>query len=270
MTTVLASSVGRAQESPQARRVLRRLAVEVGIISVVFAAYNVVRLIAAQDVDGAFKTAGHVWQFERWAHLPSEQGLQATSLDWPRLVEGANLYYIVFHFPVIIGTLLWLFFKRPAGYTWCRNTLIASGVIALALYVLVPVAPPRLMPDLGFVDTGLRYGQSIYGPEQHGTLSNQFAAMPSLHVGWALIVAVVLIKTSRTRFRWLWALHPITTLLVVVVTGNHYWLDGLVGMVLVSLALLATRRTASAQALKPPPRAKVVIDLTKHGDPVPA
>lgn len=270
MTTMSAASFRSSREPAQTRRVVRRLLIEVGIITAVFVAYNLVRVVAAQDVNGAFATAGRVWQFERWAHLPSEQSVQALSLDWPRLVEAANLYYIAFHFPVIVGTLLWLFFRRPVGYSWCRNTLIASGVVSLGLYVLVPVAPPRLMPDLGFVDTGLAYGQSIYGPEQHGTLSNQFAAMPSLHVGWALIVAVVLIKTSNTRLRWVWAVHPVLTLLVVVVTANHYWLDGLVGMVLVSLALFLTRFSARTQALKPPHMPPAVVDLTKHEAPVPA
>ena len=272
MTTLC---LGRQDAEAPARSgplaVVRRMAVEITVITVVFVAYNLVRLLAASDVTGAFSTAGRVWELERWMRLPSEQSLQSLTLDMPKLVEAANWYYIAFHFPVIVGTLLWLFFRRPAGYTWCRNALMASGVVALVLYMLVPVAPPRLMPDLGFVDTGLRYGQSVYGPEAHGTLSNQFAAMPSLHVGWALIIAVVLIKTSRTRWRWLFALHPVLTLLVVVVTGNHYWLDGMVGMVLVSVALWVTRHWARTQALRPEPRPRV-IDLTasESAQPVPA
>lgn len=250
----------------RATSLLRRLGVEITVVALVFVGYNAVRLLAAQDVAGAFRTAGHVWELERWLRLPSEQALQAFTLDVPKVVEAANWYYIAFHFPLIVGTLLWLFFRRPTGYTWCRNALMASGVVSLGLYMLVPVAPPRLMPDLGFVDTGLLYNTSVYGPTTEGTLSNQFAAMPSLHVGWALIVAVVLIMTSRTRLRWLWAVHPVLTLLVVVITGNHYWLDGLVGMVLVSLALWVTRRSDRTQAVTAEPPVPAVIDLTTHED----
>lgn len=247
MTTAVVGSDASHRTAP--RSLLRRFGFEFAVITVVFGAYNLVRVLAAQDVSSAFHTASRVWEFERWLNLPSERALQSVTLDWPKVVEAANWYYIAFHFPIIVGTLLWLFFRRPSGYTWCRNALIASGLVALVLYVLVPVAPPRLMPNLGFVDTGLLYNTSVYGPDTQGTLSNQFAAMPSLHVGWALIIAVVLIMTSRTRLRWLWAIHPVLTLLVVVVTGNHYWLDGAVGMVLVALALWLTRRSARTKAV---------------------
>jgi hypothetical protein len=268
MTTMTAHR-GGAHSARHVMPVVRRLCIEVGLVAIVFIAYNLVRLLAAQDVSGAFHTANGVWELERWLNLPSEQSLQALSLDWPKVVEAANLYYIAFHFPVIVGTLLWLFFARPPGYTWCRNALFASAAVALVLYTLVPVAPPRLMDSLGFVDTGNVYGLSVYGPDSEGSLANQFAAMPSLHVGWALIVAVVLIKTSRTRWRFLWSLHPVLTLLVVVITANHYWLDGLVGAVLVTLALVVTRRSAHTRALKPAPKHQV-IDLTEAEERVAA
>jgi len=99
-------------------------------------------------------------------------------------------------------------------------------------HMFFPLAPPRMMP--GWVDTGVLLGQSVYGPSTDSGVANQFAAMPSLHVGWAFMVAVFLIRATRSRWRWLWIAHPLLTFTVVVVTANHYWLDGLVA---ISLAL---------------------------------
>jgi membrane-associated phospholipid phosphatase len=101
------------------------------------------------------------------------------------------------------------------------------------------------------VDTGALFGPSVYGSPEARTLSNQYAAMPSLHVGWALVLAIVLIAATRTRWRWLWLAHPILTASVVVLTGNHYWLDILVAIDLLALVLLlvpAVREPAPAPA----------------------
>lgn len=95
-----------------------------------------------------------------------------------------------------------------------------------------------MRPDFGFVDTGVQFGQSVYGPNyaNHG-LVNQYAAMPSMHVGWATLFALTMILVARTRWRWLAVLYPAVTFTVVVVTGNHYWLDGVVGIVLLAAAV---------------------------------
>ena len=111
---------------------------------------------------------------------------------------------------------------------------------ASLLIQLVPVAPPRLLPGTGLVDTAMRYGQSVYS--WHGGFNaDEFSAMPSVHVGWALIVAIAVITVSRSRWRWLAAAYPMLTLLVVVVTANHFWLDGIVAGLLVILVLLVQR-----------------------------
>ena len=92
-------------------------------------------------------------------------------------------------------------------------------------------------PTLGFVDTGALFGPNVYGPPEGGSIANQFAAMPSLHIGWATLVAIGLIVATRSRWRWLWLAHPIITILVVVGTANHWWLDGIVALVLLAGAL---------------------------------
>jgi hypothetical protein len=154
-----------------------------------------------------------------------------------RLAEFANTYYAVVHFPATVGFLVWMFLRRPAHYFWVRRALIILTASALVVHVLFPLAPPRMRPDLGFVDTGALFGPNLYGPPEAGSIANQFAAMPSLHIGWAVLVALGFIVATRSRWRWLWVAHPVVTILVVVGTANHWWLDGAVALVLLVGAL---------------------------------
>ena len=105
---------------------------------------------------------------------------------------------------------------------------------------LDPGGTPRLISGLGFVDTGLLYHQSVYGPAGAG-ISDQVSAMPSLHVAWACLIALAVIQVSTSRWRWLIVLHPILTMVAVVVTANHFWLDGIVAAGLLGLSLMAVR-----------------------------
>jgi len=107
------------------------------------------------------------------------------------------------------------------------------------------VAPPRLLPLTGMTDTGLAYGQSVYGT--HGGIdADQLSAMPSIHIGWALLVALVVVATARTRWRWLALAYPVLTTLAVVVTANHFWLDGIAAAVVLALAIWAQRAAGPA------------------------
>jgi len=246
--------------SPRSRALLR----EVALVTVLFLLYNAGRVLAAQRVSGAFDNAERLWRLERWLHLPSELALQAMVLDAPALVRAANGYYASVHFPLTFLVLLWLFLRRPEHYLWARRALVTASAAALLVQVLVPMAPPRMLTGHGFVDTGLAYGQSVYGAVGQDVLSNQFAAMPSLHVGWALLVAVVGVRTGRSRARWLWALHPALTMYVVVVTANHYWLDGVVGAVLVVGALRVTRPGGRGPVAAGNRRGHAAPDVVRH------
>jgi hypothetical protein len=108
------------------------------------------------------------------------------------------------------------------------------------LIQLITVAPPRLLVSTGMVDTAVQYGQSVYA-WSGGFDADEFSAMPSVHVGWAVIVAIAVITVSRNRWRWLAAAYPVLTLLVVVVTANHFWLDGIAAGLLVALVLVVQR-----------------------------
>jgi hypothetical protein len=127
---------------------------------------------------------------------------------------------------------------------------------ASLLIQLIPVAPPRLLPGTGLVDTAVRYGQSVYA-WNGGFDADQYSAMPSVHVGWALIVAIAVITVSRSRWRWLAAAYPVLTLLSVTVTANHFWLDGIVAALLVALVLAGQRLARTPHARKPSGSAQV-------------
>jgi len=111
---------------------------------------------------------------------------------------------------------------------------------AALLVQFIPVAPPRMLPGDGMIDTAVRYGQSVYGSVA-GFNADQLSAMPSVHVGWALLAALVIIEVSRSRWRWLALAYPLLTMLAVVVTANHYWLDGIAAALLLALALVVQR-----------------------------
>jgi membrane-associated phospholipid phosphatase len=113
------------------------------------------------------------------------------------------------------------------------------------LVQFIPVAPPRMLAGDGMVDTAMRYGQSVYGSVA-GFNADQLSAMPSVHVGWALLVALVVVQVSRSPWRWLALGYPALTVLAVVVTANHYWLDGIAAALILALVLLVQRASRVA------------------------
>jgi len=240
---------------PGRRRMWGRIGVELAWIAGMLALYNIGRYIAKHHVGPAFDNAMQIWDIERWMRIPSEQAIQSTLMQaWPWGVEVANSYYATMHFPVTIVFLVWMFVRRPDYYLWIRRTLVILTSAALVGHLAFPLAPPRMLPELGFVDTGILYDMSVYGADGANSLANQYAAMPSLHVAWAALVAVGLIVSTQTWWRWFWMIHPAITLAVVVVTANHYWLDGIIGLILLAIALAVTirarpkRRAAAAAA----------------------
>ncbi|MDV9193438.1 phosphatase PAP2 family protein [Streptomyces sp. SR27] len=229
---------------------------ELVLVTALFLVYKFGRLFANGHEALAFRNADRVWDAERALHLPSEAAVQQLLLHGEPLVRAANTYYAAVHFPATIAFLVWLYLRRPAHYVWSRRVLTLVTGAALALHLLMPLAPPRMLAADGLIDTARVYGPSVYGatPETD-SMANQFAAMPSLHFGWALMVAIGLIAATRSRWRVLWLLHPLLTLLVIVGTANHYWFDALAASALLGLALLAVRAPGRRTAPPPEPRA---------------
>lgn len=205
----------------------------VGAGALLWLAYAAVRGITAGDLTSATDNALAIMDLQRSLGLPSEKSMQRALLDHSWLLRGANLYYIGVHFPATIGFLTWAWLFRRAHFERIRSSLILTSGVGLVLHVLYPLKPPRMMG--GFVDTAAAFGPDPYELGISGG-ANQLAAMPSLHVGWALLVAIGFIATATSGMRWLALLHPAITLAVVVVTANHYWLDAAVAVVIVLAA----------------------------------
>ncbi|MEU3147139.1 MULTISPECIES: phosphatase PAP2 family protein [unclassified Streptomyces] len=235
---------------------------ELLLVAGLFLVYKVGRRLATGHSEAALRNGHDVWELERSLRLPGEGAVQALLLHGDGLVHLANTYYAAVHFPATAAFLIWLFLRRPVHYRWARRVLAAVTAAALTLHLAFPLAPPRMLAATGLVDTARVYGPSVYGPPQTDTLSNQFAAMPSLHFGWALMVATGLVVATRSRWRWLWLLHPLLTLLVIVGTANHFWLDAIVAAALLGAALAVLRLPHHARR---PPTVPVPVQRDGKG-----
>jgi hypothetical protein len=205
------------------------------LVAAGYAAYTLGRFAATKHPDGSYVHARQIWDLERWLRLPNEADLQQAVLGWSRVMDLANLHYQVGYVVSVVGSLVWLYIRHPRHYIWYRRFLTLVTFIGLIGHIVYPMAPPRLLTGDRVVDSAQVFGHAVYGPVGTG-LSNQFAAMPSLHVGWAVVVAVGVVVVLRSPWRWLIVLHPVITLLVVVVTGNHFWMDGIVATVIVAVS----------------------------------
>jgi hypothetical protein len=221
------------------------IAQEAAILLALFALWQLAGSYSLIGPDGALARAQWIWHAERVVHMPSETEIQRAFLGHPLLVQALNLYYASLHFVVLISCLVWVYARHRRHYPQVRITLVLFTAGALLIQFL-PVAPPRMLPGDGMVDTAARYGQSVYGSVA-GFNADQLSAMPSVHIGWALLVALVVVQVSRSRWRWLALGYPALTLLAVVVTANHFWLDGIAAALLLALALLVQRAGRAAR-----------------------
>jgi len=204
------------------------------VLAITFAYFITRGIIRGREGD-AFANAHTLVSMERALGIYHEYAPQQFALGHQWLIGFVNNYYLYGHLPVLIGVTAWLFWWRPTVYPWIRNAFIISAAIGLTIYVAVPMAPPRFLP--GFVDTMRVSGFDVDGSAA-GPLYNPYAAMPSLHTGWSVLSGFALFVAGRQR--WLKAIGIILpTLMVVsvVLTGNHYFLDAVVGTAVVALAL---------------------------------
>ena len=205
-----------------------------------FGVYNVGRVIATGRVASADDNALAIVRFQQMLPLPDEAAMQAWALGVRHFVGLADRYYLV-HFPVTIAVLVYLYVRRRDVYYWAKRALVLATGAAMVIHIVWPVTPPRLLEASGMVDTGQRTGTSVYGGGPFAGLANEYAAMPSLHVGWALLLAIVLMTITPRPWRFLWLLHPLLTTITVVVTANHYLVDAAAGALLVVVGLLLSR-----------------------------
>jgi hypothetical protein len=219
------------------QRTLKSAVREILLIAGLFGLYEGGRVLSSQPARAA-RHATSVWHFERWIRLPSEAALQSPLLARPHLAEVVNGYYAWVHFPVTVLVLVCLWWRRPGEYRSIRTVMAILTFSALLVHLVFPLAPPRMLTSDGMVDLARRYGPAVYGAPTRHSLSDQYAAMPSLHVAWAAVVAVVVIRLLHSRWRWLAVAYPATTTAVVLVTGNHYWVDAFAGLALLAASAL--------------------------------
>lgn len=208
---------------------------EVGIILGLYALWQLAGGLSLGHTGEAVNRGLRLWKIERAWHFPNEASFQHPILHHPFLVQVCNIYYATMHFGMLLAVLLWLYIRHRDAYLRTR-TLVVLTTTACLLVGLVPVAPPRLV-NVGMVDTAELYHQSVYAVTAH-LGSDQYAAMPSVHVAWAVLVAVAVIAATRSRWRWLILVHTAATLYVVVATANHFWLDGVVAVALLGVSLV--------------------------------
>ncbi|MFJ9825922.1 phosphatase PAP2 family protein [Streptomyces sp. NPDC101160] len=238
---------------------------ELILIAAVYAAYSAGRLFATGDVSDAVGHGLGILRTEEWLAIDFEHPLNRLFTATPALGIPADFAYASLHYLVTPAVLVWLFRRRPAAYLAARTWLMTATLLGLVGFALMPTCPPRLLdPMYGFTDTMAHF--SAYGwwggqasaPRGLGGLTNQYAAMPSLHVGWALWCGVVLWRHGRTPLvRAAGVAYPLLTALVVMGTANHYFLDAVAGAAVMGVALLLTpyvRRVADRLASRPADR----------------
>ena len=228
-----------------------QLAVEFALISALYAVWRVARKLPLAQNDGAIERARSIVDLQEAIYLPTELSLQQFILRHDWLGWPTTLYYAVLHVPALIAFLVWLFVFHRAHFAHWRNGLVFLTGMCLVIRFW-RVAPPRFLADLGYEDLSERFGPSIYGPVGTG-VSDQFAAMPSIHVGWAAVVSLGIFAVSTSRWRWFFLLHMIITIIVVSASGNHWWLDGIVaiGLLMVGLWLDTFVRSRVARRNEP-------------------
>lgn len=220
------------------------LARELAIVLVLYAFWRVIGTISVLKVNGAIHAGQRIWDVERALHLPSEHGLQHLFLKSSPLIQACNLFYASVHIPSMGIFLVWLWFRHRDFYPAVRNVVALTTLWCLAIQ-LIPVAPPRLVPGLHVADTPALFGQTVY-PAFGKSGPAQLSAMPSVHVAWAAIIGVTIVVATTTPWRWIALAHPIATMIVVAVTGNHYWLDGVVGVIVAAFAVVFERGVRAA------------------------
>src|SRR3954470_16550821 len=197
---------------------------ELLLIGLSYALYGVVRNQVPAHKTSPWTHATDVLTLERQLGINFELALNKAVATVGWLAQFADYYYATMHFAVTVGVLLWLYFRRPLQYRGVRAVLYATNIVALVGFWLFPLAPPRLLSGHGFVDTVVVFHTwGSWGSNGVDSASNQFAAMPSLHIGWALWCGIVLVRLApKLWVKIAGALYPLLTFLVIVVTANHY------------------------------------------------
>lgn len=228
------------QADRRARVNPRGLVLQFAILGGALALYLTTRRLTMGNAIDAAENARNILQLEALLGLDIELELQRLIIETPAMVTLMNWVYVWGHWPVLAATAIWLFIRHRPEFRLFRNALIVSGLLGLVVFALFPVMPPRLL-DIGMVDTVAQWSSS-YHILQPPSLVNQFAAVPSFHVGWNVLVTMAVFHAIPNRdIRYVAVLGNVAMVSSVVLTGNHYLLDAVAGIAVVVVAWYAAK-----------------------------
>jgi PAP2 superfamily len=249
----LAATVSRLR--PRAQR-------ELGLLAVLYVGYSLARLIGDANLSAATSHAHELLRIEALLHLDIERPANQALAAVPLLALLGSYWYSLLHYVVTPAVLIWAYRRHPMHYRRVRNSLVIGSAIGLVGFTVLPMAPPRMLN--GYIDTLATtasngwWGGDASAPKGMGALTNQLAAMPSLHVGWALWCAWVIVTLTHRRWVQVLAIaYPVGTTLVVVATANHYVLDAVAGVAVMLVGMRVARRLDGGRAQ--PPEATVEL-----------
>ncbi|WP_051681600.1 phosphatase PAP2 family protein [Cellulomonas sp. HZM] len=251
-------SQGEATGAKRARHVL--IAREAAIMVAIYVVYSIIRNHAPNRTALAFHHSREILRVETWLGVDAEHAINHWAASFLPGITVANYMYATLFLPSAIFVLGWMWFRTPGIYHAHRTVLVVMTTMALAIYWAFPAAPPRLLPGAGYIDTVEVFGIWGKAPGEGGHgVSNQFAAMPSMHFGWALWCGVAFFRATVVRWqRVIAVLFPTATLFVIIATGNHFLLDAAAGAAVfgVSWALVVV-----VQRMFAPTRVEEPVDL---------
>ena len=208
---------------------------ELVVLTGLYGLWRTAKKLPLTQSEGAMDRARRIVDVQEAMGLPTELSLQEFVMRYDWLGWSNAAYYIGMHVPGVFAFLIWMFWRHRDRYGRWRNVLAltTAGCLFIRFW---HVAPPRFLTDLGYEDLSEVYNMSVYGPVGTG-VSGQFVAMPSIHVAWAAVIGFGIVAATPSRWKWLFAAHLPITFLVVAATGHHWWLDGIVAIGLVGIAL---------------------------------
>ena len=234
---------------------------EIAGLAALYGLYEVVRGAGGENVQAAMSHTADIVAVEQALGVYVERGIQQSFETVPYAPAFLGLLYVLLHFAGTAIALTWIHRKHPDRFPLIRTTFVAATALALVGYVFFPAAPPRLA-ELGFADTVTTSTGLDLSSDLLGALYNPFAAVPSLHFGYALIIGVALATIARHRVvRILGGLYPAVMLLIIVATGNHFFVDAALGGVAVVIGWLVARTLVAT----PTPRASAPRVATSAG-----
>src|SRR5690242_19374199 len=211
---------------------------QLGLFAVADLLYEISRTLAKGDLAVAFVHARDVVSVEKSIGIFTELNVQHWALARPWVLDVANITYFHAHFAVTTLFMFWLYLRRNHFYYFVRNVVFAAMGVALIGYFLFPTAPPRMLTDLGFIDTLEMTASVNFSSGPIASLSNPFAAVPSVHTCFSLIIGTTcFLLVRRKALRVLWLFYPVLIVFSIVATGNHFWFDAFLGAVLALVAL---------------------------------